>query len=173
VPSDALKAMVFPWIDEWISKRDAGLVIPTICLDSFLKAMDFLKVVFLQDSVCLKAMFPNLVIWNDGLFLSSEYQEFESQLRDCIRSSSEPNDLRLRDVLPDLSAKLNDEFVSLHSNVLANRSVTEQVQSSLSRLTSKIDDIFAGRTSVNVNFQLSEAGSTINNVQQENGMHAS
>ena len=48
-PPKTLLAMDFAWIDEWAEERESGLVVPAICLDSFLKAMDLLRIVLLQD----------------------------------------------------------------------------------------------------------------------------
>jgi hypothetical protein len=64
IPPEALNSLVFPWIEDWIAKLDACCLELMICLNSFLKTMLFLRIVFLQDAVCLKELLPNLFIWN-------------------------------------------------------------------------------------------------------------
>ena len=128
IHSEALLSLVFPWIEDWIEKRDVGSVELTICFDSFLQTLKYLRIVFIQDAVCLKEKFPDLFVWNDAFFSTPEFVEFEMQLKRCISEAYRPEDQRIRDVLLDLSARITEEFCSLRSSVSANFAVVESTQ---------------------------------------------
>ena len=60
-------------------------------------------------------------------------------------------------------------LASLQANVLENPSDTEQVNKVMTQLVAKMDAILSGRTSFNVNFQVSEAvcGTVSNDTQPD------
>ena len=153
-PPDRLVSLVFPWIDDWVSKRDAGSLELTICLDSFLKTMKFLRVVLLQDAVCLKRQFPDLFIWTNALFTTSEFLEFEKRMERCIAESSRPDDQRIREILPNLISRIGEEFSAIRSSVSANLAAIERTLGNVEHLSEKFDDVFSGRTNLSLNVPL-------------------
>jgi hypothetical protein len=117
--------------------------------------MKFLRVVFLQDAVCLQKIFPDLFIWNNVLFTTPEFKEFKKDLDRCMAESARPDEQRIKDVLPDLSSRMSEEFSAVRSSVSANLAVIERIQKSVDCLTLKFDDIFSGRANVSFNLNVS------------------
>lgn len=165
LPPKILLDMVFPWIDEWTAKRESGLVVPTICLDSFLMAMNFLRIVLLQDSVILKERLPNLFIWNNSIFTSPEYQVFQKELKACMEKAINQDDVRIREVLPALNSHLRDEFSSLRSAVLANHAVITRTSDSVANLSKTVSGVLSGKAFLKINLNASDA-----DVPSENGL---
>ncbi|KAG2215455.1 hypothetical protein INT45_014291, partial [Circinella minor] len=77
-PPEGLCKKIFKFIDYWRQKLDEGNVEQVSCAaDMFLKLLDRLRVVFLQDSVLLKKRYPHHYLWNHPLFQSELYKDFE------------------------------------------------------------------------------------------------
>ena len=116
--------------------------------------MKFLRVVLLQDAVCLKRQFPDLFIWTNALFTTSEFLEFEKRMERCIAESSRPDDQRIREILPDLSSRIGEEFSAIRSSVSANLAAIERTLGNVEHLSEKFDDVFSGRANLSLNVTL-------------------
>ena len=103
----SLEAQVFPEVDEWMAKVQTAEQSPGIATNSFLKLMLYLKKVILQDSVILRDRYPASPLWSDPLFQSPDYLAFSETSRIALQALQSPFDLRLRDVLPQVSEKLH------------------------------------------------------------------
>lgn len=77
-PCTELRRKVFPWVDHWRERLDSGDVEQSsLAADGFLKLLEQLRVVFLQDSVLMKKQYPHHFVWKDPLFQDPLYEEFE------------------------------------------------------------------------------------------------
>ena len=79
-----------------------------------------------------------------------EYIQFENQLKRCIQEASSPEEQMVRDVLPHLSARLSEEFSSLRAAVASNHAVIERSNIYIANLSSKMDDVFSDKASINI-----------------------
>ena len=85
----------------------------------FLNVVKFLRVVFLQDAVPVRRLHPNLHIWNDPLFSTQEFREWEQLMLNQVEQVVEPAELRIREVMPAIIDRMDDQYQSLNTR-LAN-----------------------------------------------------
>lgn len=85
--TDRLKEQVFPQVVTMERLFSTGKV-QDIAGQGFLRLLEYLETVLLQDSVVLRQMFPLHPIWNHPLFASSDYAEFSSVAIDLIKSTA-------------------------------------------------------------------------------------
>lgn len=111
VPPASLQSKVFPGADRWLDlvTRGDGCE-QTICGQGFLKLLIAMRTIILQDVVALRSLFPGLISTNPlfahPLFSDPEFLAFEQELRAAMRTERAPEDLRIEEVMPDVSTKL-------------------------------------------------------------------
>lgn len=99
-PQDLLKEIfptVRPTLEAMLQSNRTKSAIETI---GFLRLMDYLKLVILQDSVLLKDAFPNCPLWSYKPFNTEAYQTFYAEAKATLAKETSPFDLRVRSVLP-------------------------------------------------------------------------
>ncbi|KAI9278958.1 hypothetical protein BDA99DRAFT_531686 [Phascolomyces articulosus] len=106
IPPPELRRKVFNWIDAWRQRLDNGDVEQSsFAADGFLKLLEQLRVVLLQDSVLMRERFPYHCLWQDSLFQDELYLEFECELNPALENEVEPADLLLQRAVPVLENK--------------------------------------------------------------------
>lgn len=80
-PPESLVKDVFPFVDKWQARIRKGKIKENATSISsavmFLKLLDQLRRIFLQDSVLLKQLYPQHHLWNHSLFEDQRYLDFE------------------------------------------------------------------------------------------------
>ncbi|KAG2216478.1 hypothetical protein INT45_014038 [Circinella minor] len=100
---------IFKFVDYWRQKLDEGNVEQVSCAtDMFLKLLDRLRVVFLQDSVLLKKRYPHHYLWNHPLFQSELYKDFERSVDAAMEITEEPEQLQLQRAVPLVAQHLSN-----------------------------------------------------------------
>ncbi|KAG2214162.1 hypothetical protein INT45_014126 [Circinella minor] len=108
-PPEELCKKIFKFVDYWRQKLDEGNVEQVSCAaDMFLKLLDGLRVVFLQDSVLLKKRYPHHYLWNHPLFQSELYKDFERCADAAVEITEEPEQLQLQKTVPLVAQHLSD-----------------------------------------------------------------
>ncbi|KAG2217347.1 hypothetical protein INT45_010279 [Circinella minor] len=93
----------FKFVDYWRQKLDEGNVEQVSCAaDMFLKLLDRLRVVFLQDSVLLKKRYPHHYLWNHPLFQS------ELSVDAAVEITEEPEQLQPQRAVPLVAQHLSE-----------------------------------------------------------------
>jgi hypothetical protein len=95
-PPDELLQQVFPEVDEWLSKHldidNKANIEKSVTAIGTLRAIKYLRKVFLQDSVFLREKWPHLsAIWNHSLFSQPAYESYATQLKEACASPAVSN----------------------------------------------------------------------------------
>ncbi|EIE88996.1 hypothetical protein RO3G_13707 [Rhizopus delemar RA 99-880] len=116
-PSEELRKMVFPWIEYWREKFYRKEVEDDIAGPNFLDLMDYLRTVFLQDSVVLKGKYPGSFIWSHSIFDTDIYKDYEERLSSAIAANDEKFKMsqHLEVLLPEVAAAMKTGFDSMNA----------------------------------------------------------
>lgn len=128
-PPQSLLDVLWPWVDEWQlwfrCEGNAADPALTTCqhldLESmsenedrtdmaaqgFLRLLTELRVILLQDSVILRRHFPQHPIFTDPLFVREDYQAFALEVEKSLQDLEEPDEIRLRNIVPDIANQMN------------------------------------------------------------------
>ncbi|KAG1480474.1 hypothetical protein G6F49_013726 [Rhizopus delemar] len=70
--------------------------------------MDYLRTVFLQDSVVLKGKYPGSFIWSHSIFDTDIYKDYEERLSSAIAANDEKFKMsqHLEVLLPEVAAAM-------------------------------------------------------------------
>ncbi|KAF1334759.1 Short-chain dehydrogenase, partial [Globisporangium splendens] len=172
-PSEALRSMVYLDLENAESQLKNH---PTkeIAGGAFVKMLQDLRVVFLQDSVILRRLYPSLRIWEDKLFSSAEYLAFEAQLIAALPSLEPPENNSFRTVAPQIARKMSDGFDSIHGKLDGMVAQLNELRKSTSFLQNKrlvlsiaADDMEAQSTPTTSTVALSRSLTTVIDVWNE------
>jgi hypothetical protein len=180
-PPESLVRALWPWVDAWLSwfnrgdldedkEIDPELDLPPqpplvqkgiqqidekdLAAQGFLRLLDQLRTVILQDSVFLQAEMPTHEIWSHSLFQRSDYKQFAQQLLQSVCTTSTPYEIQLRQTLPAIADRITTAENNLYQNISSNH---HTIQDSLQSLHSKVDDLISGRISFTVRANGSES----------------
>jgi hypothetical protein len=180
-PPESLVRALWPWVDTWLSwfnrddlDKDKGidpeLDLPPrppliqkgiqqidekdLAAQGFLRLLDQLRTVILQDSVFLQAEIPTHEIWDHSLFQRPDYKQFAQQLLLSVRTTSTPYEIQLRQALPAIADRITTAENNLYQNISSNH---DSIQDSLQSLHSKVEDLISGRISFTVRANGSES----------------
>ena len=158
VPSQALVRSIWPWVDEWLAWFEGQGEVPAekdeesssttdedrddLAGQGFLRLLDHLRTIILQDSVIMREHFPEHPLWTDPLFVREDYKAFAQEVQTCLLDKEEPQEILLRRALPVISNRLNVVQQDLKQTVTQWGSRTHQ---EVTRVRTTIDDLFSGR----------------------------
>ena len=110
IPPPALTQHVFPDVEGWLNCFDGvpGTENPESDLagQGFLRLLQELRTVFLQDSPILRSMFPHHAIWEHALFDSPAYEAFAGEVILAHGKMDVPEDIQLRQSMPAMEEKV-------------------------------------------------------------------
>lgn len=167
-PPASLVRDLWPWVDQWSAwfkdSQDGVLKasvkssyegplgwepLPPSEEDSddlagqgFLRLLDTLRTIFLQDSVVLRKEFPRHPIWGHSLFVRGDYLAFAAEVELSLGDVQEPEEVRLRKVLPDIAMR----FDAVHQDIV--QTVNDHASRSyplVQRMHSQLEDLLSGR----------------------------
>jgi Centromere DNA-binding protein complex CBF3 subunit, domain 2/Transcriptional activator of glycolytic enzymes len=141
LPPSSLLRTLWPWIDEWqhwfasniaqskeartkdspasyeyISPRSIPLETEDredLAAQGFLRLLAELRTILLQDSVLLRREFPEHPIWQDPIFVRDDYRGFAEDVERSLLETDEPEAIRLRRIVPDLTTTITNSHRDL------------------------------------------------------------
>jgi hypothetical protein len=139
-PPEELKSLVFPWVDDDLKElnRKGSSYEKNLASRGFLRLMEYLKVVLLQDAVMLRTHFPEHPVFKHNIFQTTAFKEFSVQVRAAENNPEYPIHLRLQAAIPDVEGQLrigrqevNSHFSHVHSDI-------QRMQKGLDRLDRQV-----------------------------------
>ena len=111
VPPQEVSQHVFPDVEGWLDCFNgvSGTEQPESDLagQGFLRLLQKLCTIFLQDSVILRSMFPQHPIWEHMLFDSPAYETFAKEVLIAHAKTEIPEDVQLRQAMPAMEEKVS------------------------------------------------------------------
>lgn len=118
LPPPSLIQAVWPWVDTWLDwfksygekadgdgndsgnraedNQDKEEDRNNMAAQGFLRLLDQLRTILLQDSVLLREQFPRHPIWRDPIFIREDYREFAEHMRCSLLNTETPEEVRLQ-----------------------------------------------------------------------------
>jgi len=117
-PPDELLTMIWPELDRWEGRFGPGDGhINDLAASGFCTLLRHLREVILQDSVILRAAFPNHLIWTHRVFHCDAYAAFAAQVKAAggLDDGTEPSlSTRILEAMPELA----DNLQGINSQVI-------------------------------------------------------
>jgi hypothetical protein len=144
-PPLLLQKQLWPWIEEWEARCEArarrlrwdegGLDEDDLAADGFLKLMQRLRLVLLQDLAVLQPRFPSLPFFAHPPFYGPDWDQFALAVQSDT-AAAEPQSLLLQRALPELSLVLQSSREAVLHNSDRNRDLlTVKIQGLQDSLT--------------------------------------
>ncbi|CAD6909645.1 unnamed protein product [Tilletia controversa] len=89
-PPSSLQQQIFPAADAILAQVEQGKVECDLAAQGFLRLLQYLRSVLLQDAVALRRVHPALAIFSHPIFGSQEFLAFEQQLKASIETPEKP-----------------------------------------------------------------------------------
>lgn len=107
-PPATLKNRVFPEVEEGLAniRKDPSNLEERLSEVGFLRLMDFLRTVFLQDAALLRRSYPDHEIFKDGLFGTDEFKAFAATVCQAEDNPEWPENKNIQAVVPEISAMM-------------------------------------------------------------------
>jgi hypothetical protein len=107
-PPAALKKRVFPDVEEGLAnlRKDPDNLEQRLSEVGFLRLMDFLRTVFLQDAALQQRSYPDHEIFKDGLFGTDEFKTFAATVCQAEDNPDWPENKNIQAVVPEISAMM-------------------------------------------------------------------
>lgn len=161
IPPTPLIQAVWPWVDTWLDwfksydeqankgdkddekEEDRN----DMAAQGFLRLLDQLRTILLQDSVLLREQFPHHPIWGDPVFVRKDYQEFAVQMKCSLSNTETPEEVRLQQALPTIAQRLN----TIRQEV--GQAINEwggKTQRQFQEIGDHLDDIITGRVAFTI-----------------------
>ena len=114
-PPESLRKCIFPWLEESLKKvRDFNASqerrVPCKTALQFLKLLDYLRTVALQDAASMLELYPERCghpLFQLPVFRCNEFSEFRAKMKAALRSEQVPFDAQLHAVLPGLQERVS------------------------------------------------------------------
>jgi Centromere DNA-binding protein complex CBF3 subunit, domain 2 len=106
-PSEELKSKIFPWVNKIIDDMMHNRCKVNLSGKGFLLFMKYFKTVFLQDSVILRARWPNHPNFQFPLFQSAEYAEFARQVQEACANPEPRYNKQISTIIPAVERELH------------------------------------------------------------------
>ncbi|CCE34937.1 uncharacterized protein CPUR_08876 [Claviceps purpurea 20.1] len=150
-PPKELLDLVFPELNYWLRQPTED-----IATKSFLKLLEYLRLVFLQDSVLLRTRYPGHSLWNLPVFSHPSYQPFAEDVTKSLDVGHRDLDSQIRTAMPilgqqvlnlqsSLTAMMSTGFEKQQQQFEKQQQQFEKQQQHTQQLESKLDDFLGGR----------------------------
>ncbi len=136
-PPKELLQLIFPKLDFWMQTTTTD-----IATKGFLSLLAHLRLVFLQDSVLLRADYPQHSLWNLEVFKHPQYTSFAIDVLAHLNDDDKDMDSQIRLAIPIL----RQQVLNLNSSItnLVTDSFNKQLEQSL-KMEGKLDDFLEGK----------------------------
>jgi hypothetical protein len=175
LPPRSLEQAVWPFIDEWLAWFDSytgdkakdnkqqqlgrepvdytaddgddGAIADRedLAAQGFLRLLQQLRIVLLQDSVIMRQEFPGHPIWTDPIFARADYLAFAKDVELSLLDVEEPEEVQIRKTLPAIAERLS----ILHQGL--TREVNDwgtETREQLNGIEARLGDLLEGRISL-------------------------
>src|SRR5467141_3674443 len=179
-PPESLRQSLWPWIDAWVAwyreegpepepvegpePGTEGADNRDLSGQGFLRLMDKLRTILIQDSVEMRRLFPDHPLWSDPFFGQPEYETFARRMEEALAGQDEgPQYGLLERALPDLAAQMaasdkasiqRDQFLSQRVGEIGTEMATtnremaatiREMGTTMARMEKTLGDILSGR----------------------------
>ena len=154
-PPQALQRQLWPWIEEWEPRFEArarrccwaegGLDEDDLAADGFLKLMQRLRTVLLQDLAILQPRYPSLPFFAHAPFFGPAWDEYSLAVRSDASLGTEPPSLLLQRALPELSGVLESSREAL---LQSSRQLASRLEGKLQGIQGSLDALLQGHVPV-------------------------
>jgi hypothetical protein len=168
LPPDSLVRKIWPWVDEWIiwfqqnenNVRDDDQLQEQnegdrndLAGKAFLRLLDYLRTVLLQDSVLLRNEFPHHPLFHHSIFSDPEYLDFDQRMRQMLAvGEPQPQEVLIRQVVPIIA----DQMAAMENNLMQRwQEMFDYMRTERNHQRTVLDDVFSGRTPIYLNSNIS------------------
>ncbi|KAG6990365.1 High-osmolarity-induced transcription protein 1 [Fusarium oxysporum f. sp. conglutinans] len=154
-PPYVLQKQLWPWIKEWEPRFEArarqqcwaegGLDDDDLAANGFLKLIQRLRIVLLQDLAILQPRYPSLPFFTYAPFNGSEWDEFAVAVRSDAAEATEPLSLLVQRALPELSGVLESTREALLQN---NQQLAIRLEARLEGIQGGLDSLLQGKVPI-------------------------
>uniref|UniRef100_A0A093XJK8 High-osmolarity-induced transcription protein 1 n=1 Tax=Talaromyces marneffei PM1 TaxID=1077442 RepID=A0A093XJK8_TALMA len=180
-PPESLVRALWPWVDAWliwfqqedtcIKDIDPILDLPPqpplvqagkqqidsndLAAQGFLKLLQQLRIILLQDAVFLQIEMPSHSMWKHSLFQRSDFKAFAQELLQSIRTTQTPYEIQLQQSMPAIADRIINTEHSLQQTMSLNQL---QLLDHLRTISSQVNDLISGQVSFTVRANGLESG---------------
>lgn len=149
IPSKELQQLIFPSADAWLTKLEdvAYECDEDLAAHNFIEFILELRVVLIQDSVEMRRLYPDHMIWTHSVWQTDLYQQFVAQVAEV--PDENPFELEIQQVIPLVAERIR----SMEQSQLQSNSVYKQVNEQLLLLTAKVDDLSTRKLNVSIEYE--------------------
>ena len=132
-PPEALAAQVFPWIDRYQTNMP-----PDLAAGGFLALLEYLRVVLLQDMAVLWKDVPEHVFFGHAPFNTEAFRAFAETVAAGRETAEEPEEARLRHLVPDLAVRLDNLQTAINYHLQNNNEALAATNEALATTNSML-----------------------------------
>jgi len=180
-PPESLVRALWPWVDAWLvwfqqedactKDMDPILDLPPLpplvqagkqhvdtndlAAQGFLKLLQQLRTVLLQDAVFLQIEMPSHSMWKHPLFQRSDFKQFAQELLQSVCTTETPYEIQLQQSVPAIADRITNTEQSLQQTMSSNQL---QLLDYLRTISSQVNDLTSGRISFTVRANGLESG---------------
>jgi hypothetical protein len=148
-PQESLARKLFPDVELWLGRLERGDGCEAnIAAGGFLRLLQQLRIVILQDSVQMMQRHPRHPIWKHSLFSDPEYIHFANRVQASIASEPDPTERRLELAMPDLTRRIDTLHQDLRTCLTGELG---PVLAKISRVERMFEDLATGAAPIRLN----------------------
>lgn len=156
VPEKLLN-LVFPETKVWLQRYNAqDDCEQTMCLGGFLRLLQQLRSVFIQDSVMLRKKYPDHFVFQHQLFSTQAYVQYEHLFCSTLAEQPSPADLTIRMAMPLMEEKVTSGFASVIQGIDHLRNQMRVVTKITSLTGDIVTDVYDGKVPITLKAQWPE-----------------
>ena len=164
LPPRSLEQAVWPFVDKWLAWFDSYADgreeeksshadddddddddRTDLAAQGFLRLLQQLRIILLQDSVVMRQEFPAHPIWADPIFARADYLAFAKDVELSLLDVEEPEEVQIRKTLPAIAERLSILQQGLTREV---NDWGAETRERLNRIEIRLGDLLEGRISL-------------------------
>ena len=134
LPSASLLAEVFPLVERDLGRFRDGTYASSLSGQGFLRLLQHLKTVFLQDSVLLRERWPQHPNFQLPLFATAEYRKFAADVLAACRNPEVSFNERVHQVVPEIALDMQ----AMKSDIQVLKNQTQILKNQLQKMEKNI-----------------------------------
>ncbi|CAD6919726.1 unnamed protein product, partial [Tilletia caries] len=101
-PSKSLQQQIFPGVDDILLQVETGKLERDLAAQGFLRLLQYLRVVLIQDAVVLRQSQPHMRFLAHPVFSSAEFGAFANEMKPALETPEKPISVAIVEALPEL-----------------------------------------------------------------------
>ncbi|KAE8213934.1 hypothetical protein CF319_g9129, partial [Tilletia indica] len=138
IPPLSLQQQIFPTADSILSDVEAGKHERDLAAQGFLRLLQYLRIIILQDVVALRRTHPHMPILSNPIFASAEFLAFERELTPALDTPEKPVSVAVVEALPELAHFLS----AVQNNQIAQSQTIEHLDSRVVKMAKLTQQAF-------------------------------